>query len=114
MSKSQQPQTLQPLTSDDLLAMGDDLTRADWVRILRSFLELASQSLEAEEAKKVILFGRLLLQTLLIDGAQRKQLKEELEQELPSCTPNELQLLRRHLESARKPKSTEKEPNNGP
>lgn len=80
------------LTTDDVEKMQEPLTRVDLVRILRLVAE------KLEEPNSLL---AMILQSTLEDGGTRKQLREELEKELSSCTTKELHAMKRGLSHAR-------------
>ena len=86
-------QKTKALTSDDLRGMGDLLTRGDWLRILRSAVEKAQgQPIPCQ------VLGTLIA-SLIQDGGEVQQVRDELSKELTTATPRELaELVKRLIE----------------
>jgi hypothetical protein len=84
------------VTSDDLTGMEGSLSKADLVRILRSCMERAERLGTQETCQ-------LLLEVLLNDSLGMQVRRDELVQEIGTCTPNELAVMRTALLKARTP-----------
>jgi hypothetical protein len=85
------------LLPEDVAALNEPMTRADWVRVFRIVEERSGISAAA--------FSKQVIEAIFVDTGNLRRARAEIAQELATCTPEEVETLRRALVKAREPKT---------